>query len=227
MQETSNRKSVTIQAQSEDPLTRYRDVLRSVIAKIDRVAYDWPNGKSGVTENITWQGKRIFTAADPPRSHCVGAVGEAFLKTLKELGFEKKLSVKEIERLRAWIFVYDVESYEGKGYFQGGPGGLLDLNIGRLVENPSDSKFGDLCQIWHVDKESGLAKFGHAVIVTGLTSKNGKPALEDWSSSASNPSGHKFDWHYFNFQRRHKDHPGKSFERKLIIGRPDFSRLLG
>lgn len=168
------------------------ETIKKTIESIPFASYSTKGGQNGVTEDITWRGETILEAGSPPRSHCVGAVGEVILKSLKAEGLENVIPTKDIQYLVNYGFI-DNEDKQFDGY----PGALTELEWGYWVDE-EDIQYGDIAQYWHESDAGDITK-GHALILTGRGKYKHQDVFKDWSATnLSSINGHGHDWHLIN-----------------------------
>jgi hypothetical protein len=184
-------------------MSEWQEKMKSVIDSIPFTPFGrGASAADGVTEDIYWGDDLLYRAASPPKSYCVGAVTEAFLKTLKHFKTPDDITKQQLIELRRWAFVY------GEEYRKGIAGGLVELGWADWVKDPYDAQYGDLAQINGVRFDSrganGIPYWddGHCVIITGVEKKKGIDALTDWSSTPAGKRGHMHSWHAINKSRK-------------------------
>lgn len=194
----------------------WSEAVGQVIPTIKWARYGRGDHQNGVTEHINWQSRRIFTAGNPPNSHCSGAVGEVMLKALKLLGYEDKIPVDDIQYLREHGFIYDqVTHYDSYA------GAMFELGWMEDFVHEEDVEYGDIAQYWHEDNEDNdHRRNGHSVIITGKGEHKGRAIFKDWSASpVKKLQGHGYATHYV------EDTLWKKFHRVWYIGRPNLDMM--
>jgi len=166
----------------------------------------------GVTENVYWQGETVLRAGDPPKAYCVGSVAETVIKALWWLNLEDIIPTKDIRTFIQYTFVTRDE------YKKGVAGAIESLGWGRIVNVNEDIQYGDMAQMWMVDKDNNHSN-GHSVVLLKKGIVNDHDSFIDWSSSNLEPSGIKEDYHYINKVKNNK-------HRIWYIGRIDVDMIL-
>lgn len=185
-------------------MSQIQDEIKAIIESIPFAPYkisSSENQHDGITEDIYWDGSRLFRAADPPKSYCVGAVLEVFMKLLAKHKTPEDVSTATLKELKKWVFVFEGPEDDPRKYSDGVAGGLVHFGFADWVDDPLKAEYGDFAQIQGV-QFNGAYDDGHSVICTGVGQYKNNPVMYDWSSNnIGERPGHMHDWHYIKHEK--------------------------
>lgn len=143
-------------------MTPYQRAIVEATLELPDLPYNWSKeAEYGCPTDIYAHGKRLMVSqgGDRPGVYCSGITSWILFRAWEKMGILTRFPFEVLEELRQFIFCSD---WETKGErLLGGPYGLVDLKLGRIIR-PEDMQLGDLVQyLWHPVEGEG-ARDGHS-----------------------------------------------------------------